>query len=278
MNTSPDAASYTISSSSSPTRAPPSAMNTPYRPRSGIVPPLVDRERAARPSGARTTPGDAVPDDARPQLGELVGRVAARRACRARRRTARGRGRGRGRRGARRACRSSTAPLVHRGHARRSAARARRAGSARTRVVLDLALAACRSATTADLEQVAAELGEDPARDEARRPGGRRGRPAAGRARPTAGDSTCTTRSTAPMSMPSSSDEVATSAGSSPGLERILDLGAAARARASRGGRARCPRRRARSGAAASRSASAAAVDEHDRRAVRARSARAARG
>ena len=45
--------SYTISSSSSPTRVP-SGRNTPNRPRSGIVPPLVIASRPA-PSRARTT-------------------------------------------------------------------------------------------------------------------------------------------------------------------------------------------------------------------------------
>ena len=54
-NTSPWRASYTISSSSSPTRAPPSAMNTPYRPRSGMVPPLITASRLA-PSRAVITP------------------------------------------------------------------------------------------------------------------------------------------------------------------------------------------------------------------------------
>jgi hypothetical protein len=49
------------------------------------------------------------------------------------------------------------------------------------------------------------------------------------RCRPLATDggaSICTTRSIAPMSMPSSSDEVATSARRLPGLEQILDLDA----------------------------------------------------
>ena len=40
------------------------------------------------------------------------------------------------------------------------------------------------------------------------------------------GDSTWITRSTAPMSMPSSRLEVATTAGSLPGLQRLLDVGA----------------------------------------------------
>src|SRR5205085_1953688 len=41
--------SYTISSSSSPTRGPPSPKKTPYCPRSGIVPPLVTATTRASP-------------------------------------------------------------------------------------------------------------------------------------------------------------------------------------------------------------------------------------
>ena len=61
------------------------------------------------------------------------------------------------------------------------------------------------------------------------------------RCRPLATDggaSIWTTRSIAPMSMPSSSDEVATSAAQLAGLEQVLDLDALRRARASRGARA----------------------------------------
>ena len=54
------------------------------------------------------------------------------------------------------------------------------------------------------LEQVAAVLGEDDAPAAARRPGGRPGRCAGGRGRRDVGLSTWMTRSTAPMSMPSS--------------------------------------------------------------------------
>ena len=77
-----------------------------------------------------------------------------------------------------------------------------------------------------------------------RRAGGRRGRPAAGPAATDFGDSTWITRSTAPMSMPSSSEEVATRQGSLPGLEQLLDHERAPRGRASRGGRGRSPRTR----------------------------------
>ena len=58
------------------------------------------------------------------------------------------------------------------------------------------------------------------------------------------GDSTWITRSRAPMSIPSSSELVATRHGSLPGLEQLLDHQRAPRGRASRGGRARSPRSR----------------------------------
>ena len=77
MKVCPSRASYTISSSSSPTRPPPSTRNTPKSPRSGIVPAFVTASRRA-PWRPRTTPFDAVPDDPRPQLGELFRRVAPR--------------------------------------------------------------------------------------------------------------------------------------------------------------------------------------------------------
>ena len=136
------------------------------------------------------------------------------------------------------------------------------------------------------LEQVGAELREDAALADARR---RRGPARPMRCSPRAtdfGDSTCSTRSTAPMSMPSSSDEVATRHGSSPGLEQLLDRRCAPRAPASRGGRARS-RRRGVLGepgvlqlVEAQREAlgAAAVVDEDDRRRVLARRARAAPG
>ena len=54
----------------------PPARKTPNSPRSGIVPPLVTASRCA-PAAAGQLAGDAVPDEPRPQLGELVGRVAA---------------------------------------------------------------------------------------------------------------------------------------------------------------------------------------------------------
>ena len=68
------------------------------------------------------------------------------------------------------------------------------------------------------LHQVAAVLREDHAGGDRARPGGPRGRRAAAREATDGGDSTWTTRSTAPMSMPSSRLEVATTAGSRPAL------------------------------------------------------------
>ena len=64
------------SSSSSPTRPPPSTRWTPKRPRSRIVPAFVTASRRA-PVRPRITPAGAVPDDARAQLGELVRGIAA---------------------------------------------------------------------------------------------------------------------------------------------------------------------------------------------------------
>ena len=72
-------------------------------------------------------------------------------------------------------------------------------------------------------------------------PGGRRGRRAAAREATDGGDSTWTTRSTAPMSMPSSRLLVATTAGQPPGLQVLLDGGRAAPCSPSRGGPGRAP-------------------------------------
>ena len=81
-NTSPTRDSYTISSSSSPTRwelrpwrcGP--ARNTPNSPRSGMVPPLVTASRW-RAGPAVQGVGGPVPDQPGPQLGELLAGVAA---------------------------------------------------------------------------------------------------------------------------------------------------------------------------------------------------------
>ena len=99
---------------------------------------------------------------------------------------------------------------------RRSAGPARRAGcagSASTRS----APSRIRSATTAHSTRSPRNFGKITPRDTA--PTWCPARPT--RCRPDAtdgGDSTCTTRSTAPMSMPSSSEDVATTAGSRPAL------------------------------------------------------------
>ena len=55
MNVWPSRASYTISSSSSPTRLPPSIWKTPKSPRSGIVPAFVTASLRA-PERPRITP------------------------------------------------------------------------------------------------------------------------------------------------------------------------------------------------------------------------------
>ena len=119
------------------------------------------------------------------------------------------------------------------------------------------------------LEQVAAELRQDAAALEP--PTWWPARPMRCSPRETApGDSTCTTRSTAPMSMPSSSELRRDDAAQPAGLERLLDLEALiARDRAVVRAHQRLAGElvRARS---ASRSHKPAAVGEHDRRAVRA--------
>ena len=215
--TSPLRDSYTHSSSSSPTRDP-SVVNTPNRPRSGIVPPEVTASRAA-PSRARTTP--------------FVGprRLWA---------------------GARRTRRSDSGPpacRAPRGTRRRRAPRSRRRGAPpredrrpATRRTAVIATSCCASTSSGlrryasprcrrrasvrprpPSEQVAPEL-RDQLADAGRAdlvPGPADPlQPARDRQRA----STCTTRSTAPMSIPSSSDDVATIAWQPSALERLLDL------------------------------------------------------
>ena len=174
-----------------------------------------DREPARAVAPADRAAG-AVPDDPRPQLGELVRGVAARRACRGRSRAARARGR-----------RTDT----RRGRGR-AARRPRSPPAAQIATI-------CCASTSSGLRGMHRLLdlpGEHPL---ARRPptrAGRRGtsgrcgpsrsapsswpaRPIRWRPRATDfGYSTWITRSTAPMSMPSSSDEVATRHGISPRL------------------------------------------------------------
>ena len=78
--------------------------------------------------------------------------------------------------------------------------------------------------TAAHGEQVAAVLREDHAARHGADVSGPRGRCAACPDATDGGASICTTRSTAPMSIPSSSEDVATIAGSSSALQPVLDL------------------------------------------------------
>ena len=180
-----------------------------------MVPPQVTASRCA-PGRAGQRARDPVPHQAGPQLGELVARVAARPACPA---PPRGPARQRGeRRGpADRRARARRPPSRRARSSRRSAGPARRAGCAGT--------AAPRSAPAAH------PLGHHGAAGPGRR--GTWGRSRRGETSPTwcparptrcsplatdGGDSTWMTRSTAPMSMPSSRLDVATTAGSRPAL------------------------------------------------------------
>ena len=209
-----------------------------------MVPPGGDGHRprvAARLDRAR----DAVPDDARPQLGELVGGVVRRRACR----------------GPPRSVAPELGVVLGPPHEARTARRRGQARSARrghdllgehvervarARASVSMAPSCIAPGHDGALEQVAAVLRED---DAARRLADLVAGPAdplEPAARPTPGDSTWMTRSTAPMSMPSSSELVATMRRQPALLERVLDLERAARGRASRGARGRAPRRPAR--------------------------------
>ena len=235
--------SYTISSSSSPTRVP-SGRNTPNRPRSGIVPPFVIASRPA-PSRARTTSAGAIPDEPRPQLREAVARVAPGQqvehgeehvVATARRSWRRG---GPPRRARRRATRRPrTSP--------RAAARARRAGSAGS--------ASPRSGRRASARRRprprAGRRGTSgrSCRGSARRPDGRRGRSAAARSRPSPATPPGSPGRPRPCRCRARGTTWRRSRAGGPPSARPRPR-AAARARASRGGRARGPRRRARSAA-----------------------------
>ena len=121
-------------------------------------------------------------------------------------------------------------------------------------------------ATTADSEQVRRNFGKTRPRDTA---------PSSWPARPTRwspratdlGDSIWMTRSTAPMSMPSSSDEVATRHGISPFFSELLDLEPLLPRDRAVVRPGNLPSRRARS-VAARALGKAPIVDEHDRGAV----------
>ena len=123
----PSRASYTISSSSSPTRPPPSTRKTPNRPRSGIVPAFVTASRCAPERRARCPQFDPRRSSAAARRTRRTG--SGRRACRGRSRAARGTAPRTDTRAARaRGARRPRPPPRRR--SRRSAAPARRAGSA----------------------------------------------------------------------------------------------------------------------------------------------------
>ena len=150
-------------------------------------------------------------------------RGSARRACRARSRAARGRA---PRRAARRVTSCSTSSISHSSSA-----------AIETRCCASTSSGFC-GITVSSISPV--RMRRRPPRTRGGRPGtwGRSGpcetSPSVWPARPTRcrprvtdfGDSTWMTRSTAPMSMPSSRDEVATRQGSCAGLEQLLDQGA----------------------------------------------------
>jgi len=216
VNTSPTRDSYTISSSSSPTRRPgPSApaRKTPYRPRSGMVPPEVTANRCAprRPLKVSVTRSQVrrgrssanSSDGYRPlsmsRTDSSIVRVsppngAARRASVSRSSTVH----------------SSRAIMATTCWARTSS------GLAGTRNA-SIAPARIRSAITAVCTRSPRNFGNRTPRDTA--PTWWPARPT--RCRPEATDggaSTWMTRSTAPMSMPNSRLDVATTAGSRPAL------------------------------------------------------------
>ena len=178
-----------------------------------MVPPLVTASRWA-PGTALQRAGDPVPHDARAQLGELVARVAPGEHVERRLQRA-DRGSVAIRRGPpHQRLQLVDRPLVQRDH-RDDLLGEHVERVARVTELLDLARPHPLG-HDGRLDQVAAVLGEDHARGDGARPGARPGRSAAGRSATLGGDSTWTTRSTAPMSMPSSRLEVATTAGSRP--------------------------------------------------------------
>ncbi len=219
-NTSPTRDSYTISSSSSPTRREcrpdrsglPAGQEHAEQAAVGDRAAVADREPlAARP--AAEPAGGPVPDQPRPQPGEVLARVAAGQHVQHRVEDRPGQAARTGPRAGRPAP-ARRPPSRPSRSSRRSAGRARRAGCA--------ASAAARSArrasgvvTTAAWTRSPWYLGKKMPRDTS---------PTLCPARPVrcsplatdGGDSTWMTRSTAPMSMPSSRLEVATTAGSLP--------------------------------------------------------------
>ena len=185
------------------------AGKTPKRPRSGMVPALAIASARA-PGRARIVPASAVPHDPRPQLGELLGRIRPASMSstfsswrRSRSRVGPGAPHQREQvvdRDARRRRRRRHGDDLLRQHVERVAGHDASSRSG------PRACGAPRRRSPAGRRGTWGRCG--PWRRRPRR--GPRGRCAAGRASTDLGDSTCTTRSTAPMSMPSSSDEVAT--------------------------------------------------------------------
>ncbi len=213
-NTSPRRLSYTISSSSSPTRRW-SCVNTPKSPRSGIVPPLAMAILPA-PSRARTTSvrrsqtirGRSSPNSSdgyrpasrsstlRSSSSESSAKFAAPRT----------------RRPSSSTVRSSTAHIA-------TICCARTSSGLRGYLVSSMRPSSIRFTTTAASSRSPRYLGKSLPREGS--PTWWPARPMRWIPRPTEpGDSTCTTRSTAPMSMPSSSELVATMAFSVPRLRR----------------------------------------------------------
>ena len=181
---------------------------------------------------------------ARPQLGELVGRVAARQHVEHAFEDARGSARRTAPRGGPRRRASSTSHVVHRHHRDDLLRERRRAGCADSGSTRPRRRAS-RASTAAHATRSPRNFGKMTPRLAA--PIVWPARPM--RCRPLATDggaSIWTTRSIAPMSMPSSSDEVATSAAELAGLEPIFDLDRAAAARASRDASGPASRRPAR--------------------------------
>ena len=203
----------------------------------------VDHGEQARVLARRDLVARAIPDDARPQIGEARPRGSARRACRARRGTARATGprscaRARRRRRARRPSTAARRPW------RRAAARARRAGAAAPRSPRPRRRACGARPPRSRADRRGTWAAWSPCE---RRPTPWPARPTRCSPRATApGDSTCTTRSTAPMSMPSSIELVATMPRSWPALSCSSISTRLSRVTRSRGARAPAPRRRAR--------------------------------
>ncbi len=220
-NTSPTRDSYTISSSSSPTRvgAPPLAAPercTAYVPRSGIVPPLVTASRCA-PGRPRTVPASrSHTSRGRSSANSSEGYRPDSMSSTPDRAESGSEANG--------AARRTSAPMPSTGHSSTAAMAticcASTSSGLRGMRSSSMAPARIRSATTVAASRSPRNFGNRTPRETSstRCPA----RPT--RCRPPAtdgGDSTCTTRSTAPMSIPSSRLDVATTQGSRPSLSSV---------------------------------------------------------